>query len=107
MAYAIWGLLTIYWKQLHDFNAVELIGWRITASGAVMIVVVTIGRRWRALRVAFADRTLVVRITAAALLLTGNWTAYVYAVVHDRVIETALGYFMAPLGTMVLGIVVL
>jgi chloramphenicol-sensitive protein RarD len=47
------------------------------------------------------------RITAAALLLTANWNAYVYAVVHDRVIETALGYFMAPLGTMALGIMVL
>ncbi len=43
----------------------------------------------------------------AAALLTANWTAYVYAVVHERVIETALGYFMAPLGTMVLGIIVL
>jgi chloramphenicol-sensitive protein RarD len=47
------------------------------------------------------------RIAAASALLTANWSAYVYAVVDDRVIETALGYFMAPLGTMALGIVVL
>lgn len=106
-AYVLWGLLTIYWKQLHDFGAFELIGWRIVSACVVMAVVVSVRRRWPAIRAAFADRRLVLRIAAAALLLTANWTAYVYAVVHDRVIETALGYFMAPLGTMLLGIVVL
>ena len=107
VAYAIWGLLTIYWKQLNDFEPFELIGWRIATSGVVMIGVLTIRRRWPAMRAAFGDRRLIGRITVAALLLTANWIAYVYAVVHDRVIETALGYFMAPLGTMALGIVVL
>ena len=107
IAYAIWGLLTIYWKQLHDFEPFELIGWRIATSGVIMIGVLTVRGRWPAMRTAFGDRRLMGRITVAALLLTTNWTAYVYAVVHDRVIETALGYFMAPLGTMALGIVVL
>ena len=43
----------------------------------------------------------------AALLLAGNWTSYVWAVTNDRVIETALGYFLAPLATMALGVFVL
>lgn len=107
VAYLIWGLLTIYWKQLHDFEPIELIGWRIATAGVVMIAVLTVRGRWPVIRTTFADRRLMARITAAALLLTGNWMAYVYAVVHDRVIETALGYFMAPLGTMALGIIVL
>ena len=107
VAYVVWGLLTIYWKQLGDFNALELIGWRIITASIVMIVVISVRRRWAAIRAVFADRRLTMRIAAAAALLTGNWTAYVYAVVHDRVIETALGYFIAPLGTMALGIIVL
>ena len=41
------------------------------------------------------------------MLLTANWTSYVWAVANDRVLETALGYFMAPLATMVLGVIVL
>ena len=106
-AYVIWGLMTIYWKELAGFNAVELVGWRITSAAVVMAIVISVGRRWGTIRVAFADRELAIRIAIAAALLTGNWTAYVYAVVHERVIETALGYFMAPLGTMMLGIVVL
>ena len=106
-AYVIWGLLTIYWKQLTGFNALELIGWRIVSASLVMVVVVTVRRRWPAIRAAFTDRGLAARIAIAAALLTANWGSYVYAVVHDRVIETALGYFMAPIGTMVLGITVL
>ena len=106
-AYLLWGLLTIYWKQLTGFNALELIGWRIVSASLVMAVVVSVRGRWPAIRAVFADRALLARIAIAAALLTANWTAYVYAVVHERVIETALGYFMAPIGTMVLGITVL
>ena len=106
-AYVIWGLLTIYWKQLNGFNAFELIGWRIVSASLVMAVVVSVRGRWPAIRAVFADRAQLARIAIAAALLTANWTAYVYAVVHERVIETSLGYFMAPLGTMVLGITVL
>jgi len=47
------------------------------------------------------------RLVVAALLLTMNWGSYVWAVVNDRVIETALGYFIAPLATMLIGVVVL
>ncbi len=106
-AYTLWGLLTIYWRELHGFDAFELIGWRIALASVVMALVVTVRRRWPVLRAAATDRRLVTRLTIAALLLAVNWTAYVWAVTHDRVIETALGYFMAPLGTMLLGVVVL
>lgn len=106
-AYVLWGLLTIYWKQLTDFGAFELIGWRISTSAAVMVVVLTVTRRWRRLDVVRTDRRLLARVAAAAVLLTVNWTAYVWAVLHDRVLETALGYFIAPIGTVLVGVIVL
>ena len=102
-----WGLLTIYWKQLHDFDAFELIGWRITASTVLMAIVLTVGKRWMHLRVLLHDRALLARVAAAAVLLTVNWTSYVWAVVHGHVLETALGYFIAPLGTVIVGVLVL
>ena len=106
-AYVIWGLLTVYWKQLHGFNAFELISWRITASAVIMAIVLTATRRWRFLAVLRHDRALIARVGAAAVLLTVNWTAYVWAVVHGHVLETALGYFIAPLGTVTVGVLVL
>ncbi len=106
-AYVVWGLLTIYWKQLHRFNAFELIGWRITASAIVMAIILTATRRWGFLAVLRRDRALLTRVAAAAILLTVNWTGYVWAVVHGHVLETALGYFIAPLGTVTVGVLVL
>ena len=106
-AYLIWGALTLYWRQLHGFNAVELIGWRVICSAALMAMVLSISHRWHHLRPLLGDRRLLGSVVLCALFLTVNWTTYVWAVVHEHVIETALGYFLAPLGTMAVGVVVL
>lgn len=106
-AYVVWGLLTIYWKQLSRFNAFELIGWRITASVVVMAALLTVTRGWASLRATLHDRALLRAVVLAAVLLTANWTSYVWAVVHGQVLETALGYFIAPIGTVLVGVFVL
>jgi chloramphenicol-sensitive protein RarD len=106
-AYLIWGLLTLYWKQLADFDPFELIGWRMSMAAIVMAVIVTLRGSWGVMLDAFRDPRLVVRITVAGLMLTANWTTYVWAVVNDRVIETALGYFLAPLGLSAVGVFLL
>lgn len=106
-AYLIWGLLTIYWKQLAGFDAFELIAWRMVCAAVVMAVIVTARHSWPTLRRAARDRTTVSRLVVASVLLTVNWTAYVWAVTNDRVVETALGYFIAPLLTMSMGVFLL
>jgi len=107
IAFTLWGLLTIYWKQLNAFDAIELIGWRMLCAAVVMALIVTVRGTWPKLCTAFSDRNTLLRLVVAAALLTGNWGSYVWAVVNDRVIETALGYFIAPLATMAIGVLVL
>jgi len=106
-AYLLWGFLTIYWKQLSAFDAFELIAWRMACAGVVMAVVVTIRRTWPNVAAALRDPGIARRLVLASLLLTVNWGSYVWAVTNDRVIETALGYFIAPLATMAIGVFVL
>jgi chloramphenicol-sensitive protein RarD len=106
-AYTLWGLLTVYWKQLAGLDAVELIGWRIATATGFMTILATATGRWSSIAGAFRRRNVSGRIGSASVLLTVNWTTYVWAVVNDRVIETALGYFLAPLVTMTLGLLVL
>jgi chloramphenicol-sensitive protein RarD len=106
-AYTIWGLLTVYWKQLGEFDPFELIAWRMASAGVVMAVVVTLRRTWPTIAGALRDPGLLRRLVLAATLLTVNWGGYVWAVTNDRVIETALGYFIAPLATMAIGVLVL
>jgi chloramphenicol-sensitive protein RarD len=103
-AYFIWGLLTLFWKQLHRFNAFELIGWRICSSALIMVIIVSVTRRWAGVLPVFRNRALFLRVLLAALMLAINWTSYVWAVVHDHVLETALGYFISPLATVLLGV---
>jgi len=106
-AYGLWGLLTLYWKVLKEFDPFELIGWRIASSVVVLFAVVVIAGRTRGLLDALRNPRVMWRIAIASALLTANWTLYVWAVVNEHVIETALGYFIAPLFTIVIGVVVL
>lgn len=106
-AFLLWGLLTVYWKQLAAFDAFELIAWRMVCAGVVMALIVTVRRTWPTILSALRDAGVARRLLAASLLLTVNWTSYVWAVTDDRVIETALGYFIAPLTTMAIGVFVL
>ncbi len=106
-AYLVWGALTLYWRNLQAFDAVELIGWRVICSAAIMAIVLSVSHRWQHLRPLLSDRGLLGSVVMCAIVLAINWTTYVWAVVHDHVIETALGYFLAPLGTMAVGVAVL
>jgi len=106
-AYLLWGFLTVYWKQLSAFDAVELIAWRMVGAAVVMAAIVTLRRSWPAIAEALRNRATATRLVIASLLLTGNWGSYVWAVTNDRVIETALGYFISPLATMAIGVFVL
>jgi chloramphenicol-sensitive protein RarD len=103
-AYLLWGSLTIYWKRLKGFDAVELISWRMTCAGVLMAVIVTARRTWPTLRTAMTSSSGLARLGLAAALLASNWGSYVWAVGQERILETALGYFLAPLLTMLIGV---
>jgi chloramphenicol-sensitive protein RarD len=103
-AYVMWGLLTIFWHELHGLNAVELIGQRVTWSALVLIVVVSVRKGWGSMRRVADDRQLLLRFGAAGVMLAINWLSYVWAVTHGNVVESALGYFIAPLGSITVGV---
>ncbi len=105
-AYVLWGLLTLYWHELTGLSAIGLIGWRVTWSVALLAAALTLLRRWSDLRPVVRHRRLALRIGAASLALAVNWTSYVWCVTHGRVIETALGYFLSPIGLVVAGVLV-
>ena len=106
VAYVMWGLLTLYWKEIEHFQPAELVGWRITTASLVMTTGLVLTGRASRLRL-LLDRTTLASVVAASLLLTVNWSTYVWAVSNDHVIDTALGYFLAPLGTMAIGVFLL
>jgi chloramphenicol-sensitive protein RarD len=104
LAYVLWGLLTLYWHELTGLDAFGLIAWRIVWSVVVLAVLLTVTKRWTDLRGVLAARRFG-PITVAAIALATNWTTYVWCVTHGRVVETALGYFLAPIGLVLVGVV--
>ena len=115
LAYGLWGLFPLYWKLLPPASAIEGLAHRIAWSlvavlGALWFVARRRGgpRRWvDGLGAVVRDRRKVLPLAAAAIAITFNWGTYIWAVNHDNVVETSLGYFINPLGTVLLGVAVL
>jgi chloramphenicol-sensitive protein RarD len=108
-AYTIWGLFPLYWKQVEFVPAEQIIAHRIVWSFLVLLPVLA-WSAWRRTRVAgeFGVSTASIGVyTIAAVLIAVNWFTYVWAVNHDFVVETSLGYFITPLVNVLLGVVVL
>jgi chloramphenicol-sensitive protein RarD len=107
-AYALWGVFPLVFHELKSVGAGEILLHRIIWSCLAVVLVLTIVRRDRTWIARVRSRPgALLRLTAAAVLLSTNWLVYIWAVNHDHVIEGALGYYINPLLTVALGIVVL
>ena len=105
-AYALWGFFPIYWKLLHDVPALQLLGHRIGWSFLLLVVVILVTRQWADFCANFNRRTIII-YSAAALLIGINWLTYVWAVNANFIVETSLGYFINPLLSVLLGVIIL
>ena len=107
-AYGIWGLFPIYWKLIDFVPADQVIAHRIVWSFLLLAAVraVASGRRQPRERL-LESRRVVGLYAAAAALIAVNWFLYVWAVAHNFILETSLGYFITPLVNVLLGVVIL
>lgn len=106
-AYLIWGFFPVYFKWLRAVPALQVVAHRIVWS-AVFLVLVLFGLgRWPELREAVRNRRSVVLLGTTALLIATNWLVFVLAVGHAQVIQSSLGYFITPLVSVLLGMLVL
>jgi chloramphenicol-sensitive protein RarD len=106
-AYATWGLFPIYWKWLQHISALQLIGHRVVWSCVMLLAIIALSRQWKAFWSSVVDRRVFGIYAIAGGLIAVNWTIYVWAVNSNFIVETSLGYFMNPLVSVLLGILVL
>ena len=106
-AYLLWGLFPLYWPLLAPAGALEVLAHRILWSLVVVVVLLGVTRRLPQLRAAVRDRRRLAQISLAAVVIAVNWGTYIYGVTNDRVVETSLGYFVNPIVTVLLGVLVL
>jgi chloramphenicol-sensitive protein RarD len=104
-AYLIWGLFPLFWPLLEPAGALEILAHRVVWSLVVVVIVLIVaGNGWR--RLPRTGRPLRL-LTLAAVLIAINWGLYIWGVNHHHVVETSLGYFVNPLVTVALSVLVL
>jgi chloramphenicol-sensitive protein RarD len=106
-AYLVWGVFPLYFPLLEPANAVEILAQRMIWTLVVMLVVVWRLRLWAKVAAVLRDRRQLRLLTIAAFTISINWGVYIWAVNAGHVIEASLGYFINPLATIVVGVVVL
>ena len=105
-AFAVWGVLPLYFRWLGGLPAVEVLAHRVVWSLLLLLVLVSVLRRWPAVRAAINARTLAM-LAASATLIGVNWLVYIWAVNHHQTVAASLGYFINPLVNVALGVAVL
>ena len=108
-AYVLWGLFPFYWKYLQHVDAIEVIGHRIVWSFLALLV--GLGFTWKSTVKGLArfhrDKANYLWSLLAALLIATNWLVFIWSVQHKMVVESALGYFITPLMSVALGVILL
>ncbi|NQD35512.1 EamA family transporter RarD [Permianibacter sp. IMCC34836] len=106
-AYLMWGLVPIYFKAVASVPAHEILAHRIVWSIPIAILLIVALRQPWQLREIVSKPRLFGTLILSALLVSTNWFIYTWAVTHERVLDTSLGYFINPLLTIALGVLVL
>ena len=106
-AFGLWGLFPLYWPLLEPARATEILAhrvlWSLLVTGGLLVAT----RRAPALRAMWADRRVRFVMIAAGLTIGMNWFTYIWGVNNGHVVETSLGYYINPLVTVLMGVVVL
>ena len=106
-AYGLWGLLPAYFVALDPSGPVEILALRIVLSLVFCVVILAVMRRLSRTTALLRDRNILKLSALAAVLILINWSVYVYASLNQFIVEAALGYFINPLVTVALGVIVL
>lgn len=106
-AYLIWGLLPFYMKAVAHIPAAEVVAHRVIWSLPIGALLLARSGRLSTVIAALRDGRMLLRVVPAAVLITINWLTYVWAIAVGRALETALGYYINPLVSILVGALLL
>ncbi|MBS1697135.1 MAG: EamA family transporter RarD [Actinobacteria bacterium] len=106
-AYLLWGVLPLYFLLLAPTGPWELVAWRVVLSFVFCLLLLAITRGWKPLFAIVRQPRLLALTALAGVLIYINWQVFVLATLNGEIVETSLGYFINPIGTMLLGVFVL
>ncbi|MBS1160296.1 MAG: RarD protein, superfamily transporter [Proteobacteria bacterium] len=107
LAYAIWGFFPLYFRQLAHVPPMDILSNRAVWACLFVALLLTLNRRWGKVLAIFQRPGQLARLALAALLVGSNWLIFLWAVAHQQVVASSLGYFLTPLVNVLLGLLVL
>jgi chloramphenicol-sensitive protein RarD len=105
-AYGLWGLMPVYFLLLAPAGAFEIVALRVLLAVVVCVILLTVLRAWPTFLAIARDGRVVLVMFAAGILIAVNWVVYVFATTSGHVVEAALGYFINPIITVLLGVLI-
>ena len=107
MAFIIWGISPAYWKLMKNIPSIEIIAHRIVWSFVFLLPLIVLRGRWHEFTAAIKNIRTFGILLSTAILVSGNWLIYIWAINSDYLLEASLGYYINPLVNVLLGMVFL
>ncbi|MGK0374665.1 MAG: chloramphenicol-sensitive protein RarD [Arenicella sp.] len=104
-AYTWWGFIPIFWKQLSHVDSIEIVMHRMVWACVLVTLLIIVSRQWRQFKTLFAQPKLIFKLLIASVLVSSNWAVFIWAVNNEHLVQTSLGYFMNPLFSVALGVI--
>lgn len=106
-AFGLWGILPVYWKNLEKFSAEVILSHRIFWSFVFIMTIIIFKGRFSKLKQAISHKRSMAAVFVGSMLITMNWFIYIWAVNSGHIVEASLGYYINPLISVLLGVIVL
>jgi len=103
LAYVAWGLFPLYFKQVAAVPSLEVVMHRTLWSLVFVFALLAVRRQWAWMAAVVRQPRVLGAFALSAVLLSGNWLTYVWAVQNHHVVDASLGYFILPLVNVALG----
>lgn len=102
-AYALWGVMPIYFRQIASVPSLDIVAHRIIWSLLVLGILLSVARAWNEVVAALRNRKVLLTLLVTSVLIATNWLLYVYAINNGHILAGSLGYYLNPLANILLG----
>ncbi len=102
-AYALWGVMPIYFQQIASVPSLDIVAHRIIWSLSVLAILLTVVRAWGQVTAALRNRKVILTLLLTSMLIATNWLLYVYSINNGHILASSLGYYLNPLANILLG----
>ena len=105
MCTGLWGVLPLYWKSLIPIPSSVIISYRILLVAIVSLVFARLKYSWHEILSPLKDKKIVCKYVITGLIITSNWSIFIWAVNSGHIIQTSIGYYIEPLAVCTMGII--